>query len=159
MSRGLAAFRLEDGNMADQPTSPVSESSVRTHKDSQMMDLVPETMDPNKHYRWVRSRGEEYHSAVTKAKMKGYTPVKQSKGGVQTVVQPDNRTDGVIAIGDCILMECPKALHLRRTNERFRHNESLLAAASAETEQMAKEKGIKVIKDSDHDNVRQVRTE
>jgi len=112
----------------------------------EMLALVPESCDPSREYRWVRSRADEYHSGVSKARRKGYR-LEKRQGGVKTVVESDDRADDVIAIGDLVLMSAPKDLVRKRRDDRFRQQEAVLASASAETEQMAKDKGVRILKD------------
>lgn len=120
----------------------------RNRRDMQLLDLDQRTLKPDRHYRWVRTRKDEHMQSVTKHKLKGYE-LETTKGGVKTLVEPDKRPDDVIAIGDLVLMSCPIGLHEERKRERKSRTESLLASTSAETERMAKEKGITVIKDPD----------
>jgi hypothetical protein len=130
-------------------TAPAVEVHHRKREDARILDLIEETKEPGYHYRWVRSRQDENHLAVSRAKLKGYTPV-HTKEGVKTVVAPDTRPDGIIAIGDCILMKCKVDRHQARVREKRIHREQLLASATADTEKMAKEKGLELIKDPDH---------
>jgi hypothetical protein len=144
--------------MTQPPTPKPAAPNVQTQdrkweSNADLLALVESTKEPGRHYRWVRSRGDEYHSAVAKAKLRGYRVELRKEGGVQTVVEPDSRGDNVIAIGDVILMSCPIAVQRQREDARFRRNEALLASATAETEQMAKEKGISLIKDADHSRI------
>jgi hypothetical protein len=132
--------------------APAVEVMHRKREDSRLLDLVEGTTDAAYHYRWVRSRKDENHLAVSRAKLKGYTPVLE-KEGVKTVVAPDPRPDGVIGIGDLILMKCKKERHTERVREKRIHREQLLASASAETEEMAKQKGVQTVKDPDHNRV------
>lgn len=122
----------------------------RASKDPQLLDLDPKSLDPNRVYRWVRSRGDESHMSVTKHKLRGYTVEKSKEGGPKTVAEIEPRPDGVIAIGDLILMSVPAQLHASRQAQKRARRESILASTSAETEQMAKDKGVAIISDRDH---------
>lgn len=125
----------------------------------EMLTLV--NMQPGRHYRWVRSRGDENHGAIAKARLKGYTVEKLQPGGVQTLVEPDRRPDGAIAIGDLVLMSCPEHLHKQRVIEKRRLNEQRMASAAAEATQvvkdMAEAKGASIIADADHGKITEVR--
>lgn len=131
-------------------TAPRVLVKARSHKDPQMLDLDQGSLDPNRHYRWVRSRGDESHMAVTKHKLRGYQVETLKEGGPKPVVELESRPDKVIAIGDLILMSCPKEVHEKRQTARKARTEALLASTSAQTEQMAKEKGVVIVKDPDH---------
>lgn len=133
-------------------TAPAVLVQARSRKDPQLLDLDPSTLNPNRHYRWVRSRGDEAHMAVTKHKLRGYS-VEKAEGGVKTLAEQEKRPDDVIAIGDLILMSCPKDVHEKRQAEKKARREALIASTSAETEAMAKEKGVELIRDPDHDKV------
>lgn len=134
------------------PSAPAVTVRSRSREDSRILDLVEGTQEPGYHYRWVRSRKDENHLAVSRAKLKGYVPV-LSKEGVKTVVESDPRPDGTVAIGDLILMKCKIARYEERVKEKKVRHEQLLASATAETERMAKEKGLALISDPDHGKV------
>jgi len=123
---------------------------ARNHKNPQMLDLDELTLRAGRHYRWVRCRADEKGASVMKHKLKGYIP-ETKENGVKTLVDPDDRPDNVIAIGDMILMSCPIGEYHRRRAERRQLNDAKMAATTAVTKQMAKEKGVKVISDSDDD--------
>lgn len=118
-----------------------------THSDANFMNVVPETLKPGLHYRWVRSRQDESHLQVHRAKMAGYDFVKA--GEVQLLVSPDNRGDNKIYVADCVLMSCPKAVHAQRQAQKRQRREATLASTSAVTKQKAKELGVKLIETDD----------
>lgn len=134
-------------------TAPRVLVKSRAAKDPNILDLDPQTLDPNKHYRWVRSRGDESHMSVTKHKLRGYQVEKKTEGGVKTLAEQEPRPDNVIAIGDLILMSCPKDVHERRQNEKRARREALISSTTAETEAMAKAKGVELIHDPDHGKI------
>lgn len=109
------------------------------------MNVIPSSMKPHLHYRWVRSRRDENHIRVQRARMAGYDFVK--RGEVQTLVESDDRGDGKIYIADCVLMSCPKELHQKRRREQTARQQAILASTTAQTEQKARELGVKLIKD------------
>lgn len=124
----------------------------RSHRDPDMLDIEEDSKQDGMHYRWVRCRGDENAASVAKHKRKGYSIVKKEEGGVRTVVEPDDRPDSVIAIGDMILMACPEAVFQKRVTERRQLTEARFASTVAVTKQMAKEKGIQILKDRDSDD-------
>lgn len=130
---------------------PSVEFSDRSHKEPNFLDLVPETLDPSRHYRWVRCRADEHHMAVTKAKLLGYTIETNREGGPQTVTQTDGRPDTSITVGDLLLMSCSKDVFERREIQRKARQEALMESATAQTKEMAREKGVRIIADPDHD--------
>jgi hypothetical protein len=116
-----------------------------SHGNPDFMHVVPETMKPELHYRWVRSRQDESHIAVQRARMKGYSFVK--KGDVQLLVPSDNRGDSNIYVGDCVLMACPKEVKIKRDRDKRQQREATLASTTAVTKQKAKEIGVKLIQE------------
>lgn len=135
------------------PATPRGRVKVtpRSHKDPEMLSLDETTLREGQHYRWVRSRADEHNASVTKHKMKGYKLVTK-EDGVRTHVEADDRPDGVIAIGDMILMSCPQEVYDKRATERRQLNEARLSSTVAVTKQMAKEKGVEIISDRDHED-------
>lgn len=128
------------------PTIAVSEKS---HRDPDFLALDESTLNPSRHYRWVRCRSDEHMMAVTKTKLIGYSVETIREGGPRALTDTDERPDKVIAVGDLILMSCPQALFDKRQAAQSAKTEGLLASTSAATEQRAKELGIKVIKDAE----------
>lgn len=116
-----------------------------SHNQADFMNVIPESMKSNLHYRWVRSRRDESHTAVFRARRAGYDFVK--RGEVQLLAEADDRGDGKIYIGDCVLMACPKSVHQNRNNEKRKQREAILASTTAVTEEKARELGVKLIKD------------
>lgn len=123
---------------------PVSAKNL-AHNQHDFMNVVPESRKPNLHYRWVRSRQDESHLAVFRARRAGYEFVKA--GEVELMAEADNRGDGKIYIGDCVLMACRKVDHSKRQADKRLQREGILASTTAVTEQKAKELGVSLIKD------------
>lgn len=130
-----------------QPHSNIPPVKVKNRKmrDPEMLSLLPETLDPNRHYRWVRCRTDEHLMSITKHKLAGYQLETMREGGPQTTVEPDVHPDKRIAIGDLVLMSCPLEMYQERTRESDRRREELLAKTSAQTEETAREKGVSII--------------
>lgn len=126
------------------PSVAVSE---RSHRDPDFLALDPATLDPARHYRWVRCRSDEHMMAVTKTKLIGYQLETLREGGPRALTDTDKRPDNVIAVGDLVLMSCPQGLFDNRQAAQSAKTEGLLASTSAQTEQRARELGIKVVKD------------
>lgn len=159
----LAAPVVEKSPEPPLPSITVTE---RSHRTPTFLDLDQSTTDPSRHYRWVRCRKDEHMISIISTKLEGYrieywpdSPQGKAQGwtdhqNVQRFVRPvtetERRPDGVISVGDLILMSTSKFNHEERQREQFARTEGLLAATSAQTEQMAKEKGVRVIKDADH---------
>lgn len=133
------------------PRQVVGQGQVRvtplSHRDPQLLDIDQSTLEAGWHYRWVRAAPDDRGRSVAKHRRKGYEVVKQ-ESGVKTLVEPDNRPDKVIAIGDSILMRCPTTEFNRRQAERKQVTESRLQSAVAVTKQMAEEKGLAIIDES-----------
>lgn len=131
---------------------PLPEISVkaRRQQDPGFLDLDPKSLDPSRHYRWVRCRSDEHMVTIMQTKLKGYSIERDREDGPKTVADLDKRPDKVIAVGDLILMSCPVELFNQRQRDQFDEREALFASVSAQTQEMAKEKGITLIADPDH---------
>jgi hypothetical protein len=134
------------------PPLPDISVSNRNRGDANFLALVNE--DPTRHYRWVRCRSDEHFMSVTTTKLGGYR-LEHYDDADPTSVRPvaeveERRPDKVIAVGDLILMSCSMEDWERSLREQHNRTEALLASTSAQTEEMAKEKGISIIKDADH---------
>ena len=132
------------------PPLPSLSIAERSRQDPSFLDLDPKTLDPSRHYRWVRCRKDEHHLAVISSKLEGYTIEMWRDGGPRPMVDTEKRPDGIISVGDLILMSCTRVNNEVRQEEQYQRREALLATTSAQTLEMAKEKGIVTIKDPDH---------
>lgn len=130
------------------PLAPSVEIRQRNFDDANMMDLIEVSKKPGLHYRWVRWSRHDNFLAVSRAKMRGYKPVKQED--IEIVAEVEDMNDGFVHIGDSILMACPEDVYRKRETKKRIRREQILASATAQTEEMAKKKGIKVIPDKDH---------
>lgn len=123
--------------------APSVATKALSHGNVNFMNIIPESMKPELHYRWVRSRQDESHLQVHRARIAGYDFVKL--GEVQLLVEPENRGDGKIYIADTVLMACPKEVHSKRQNQKRQQREATLASTTAVTKQKAKELGVMLI--------------
>lgn len=128
-------------------TAPAGASRVsvqgNAHKDPSFMDLDPSSTDPNREYRWVR------RPSVYRKKAKGYV-VETEEGGVRTLVELEEKTpDGAIIVGDCILMSKPKVAYQEGRARLHKRNEEMLASTTAQTKEMAREKGVTILDESE----------
>lgn len=122
----------------------------RSRRDPTFLDLDPLTLDSSRHYRWVRCRSDEHMLSIAKTKLAGYIIETLREGGPRPVAEGELRPDKVIAVGDLILMSCPLEHYHTREEDSHAKTETLLASATAQTTEMAKQKGISIIKDPDH---------
>jgi hypothetical protein len=132
---------------SQEPVAPAIGVKDRKHEDASFLELDEETMDPTRHYRWVRRGAND--SSIVRHKQLGYE-LEERGGEVRTKATPDNAGDTTIVIGDVVLMSCPVEVYDARVKKQFARREEILASTSAETERRAKEKGIKLIQDADH---------
>jgi hypothetical protein len=148
---GLDAAEDLDNDDIDIPLAPTTTASAgvrdRKRDNPAFLELRDETLDPSRHYRWVRM--DSNNKSVVKHKMLGYRLEDETRG-VATVATPDPRGDSSIAIGDLILMSCPKEDWEDRMMTGYRRRESILASSTAQTKEMAEAKGITLIQDPDH---------
>ena len=129
------------------PVVPTVSVHDRKRNDAAFLELDDESLDPSRHYRWVRA--DKNNSSVVRHRLLGYE-LETTGGTVRTTATPDSRGDSAIAIGDVVLMSCPVESFEKRQLESFRRREEILVSTSAETEKRAKEKGIVLIHDEDH---------
>jgi len=135
---------------ASRPPLPEVKVSDRSHNEAGFLDLDPKSLDPTRHYRWVRCRKDEQMLSVLRTKLKGYTLELEREGGPKPLTEYDKRPDKVIAIGDLVLMSCPQTLYDKYVAQRQARTDAMMASAVAQTQQMAEEKGITLLKDPDH---------
>lgn len=127
-------------------TAPAIEMEDRTYDDPQMMEIL--NKKPGLHYRWIRCSAHDNFLAVQRAKLRGYKPVKKEE--ITTIAEIEDKGDGLVHIGDSLLMACKTEVYERRVAKKRQRREQILASATATTEEMARKKGIKLIPDADH---------
>lgn len=129
---------------------PIARAGVTRQDLLSVQQLDERTMDPNRHYRWVRTtqKDDDGSFAVTQKQRLGYEIEKLRDGGVRTIAQPDKTGDGSIRMGDLVLMSCPKALRQERVQDNLIFNERRLGTNS-ETfkEKTRRQRGAKIIGD------------
>lgn len=110
-----------------------------------LLELNPETLDPTKHYRWVR----ESPLKIGKAKMRGYEVVHQDDG-VQTLAGfIDDAGDGIMRIGDVILMSCPLPGYRARKRAQLKFANARLAAPAKQFKKNARRRRVRILKEED----------
>lgn len=118
----------------------------RKHTDASFLELDEETKNPNLHYRWVRV--DANNSSKVRHEIKGYAPVK--KGEIGTMSDPETKGGDHVIVGDLMLMACPKDEYEARQQEKLRLTQERINSTTIEAERRAAEKGIKLIRDADH---------
>lgn len=114
---------------------------------STLLELDTSTTDPNKHYHWFR----ENALRVGKAKMRGYTIVHESDGVKTLAGYTDSSADGIMRVGDTILMCCDLEEWRKRKRLQTRTAESRLSAPAKQFKRNARRRRVKVIKDEEGD--------
>lgn len=110
-----------------------------------LLQLDESTMDPSKHYRWVR----EAPLAVGKAKMKNYVLVHRDDGVKTMAGYSDDSGDGIMRIGDVILMCCPLEEWRTRKREQLHFANSRLSAPAKQFKKNAKLRRAKILNEED----------
>lgn len=119
--------------------------SVREDRDVQsMLDLEPDSMDPNFVYKFVK----DSPIRIARHKMRGYRPVTQDEG-VKTLVDCDSTVDGAIRVGDTILMKCPRERVEARQKKLVDLANARLGLPQRKVEENAKRFGVRVIHDKE----------
>jgi hypothetical protein len=80
---------------------------------SEMLELDPESLDADRHYRFVHE-GTQRQARLRAA---GYSPVRRSDGVKTHMDAEGGAAEDLIRVGDTILMSCPKSLHEGRRNQ------------------------------------------
>lgn len=106
------------------------------HEMELALSLDPDTMDPNRHYRWVQDSGVR----IAKHRAKGYTIERKSESGVVPLVEVDDAADGTIRVGDTVLMSCPKDKY----DARKRSQEELSLQRAQKATKAAKRKAREI---------------
>lgn len=115
---------------------------------STLLELDPETMDPIKHYRWVRSHPLQ----VGKARMRGYAIEEKREGGVRTLAGfLDDTGDSTMRVGDVILMSCDLKEFRKRKRAQVKVSEARLSAPAKQFKRNARRRRVRVIKDEEGD--------
>ena len=134
----------------DPNVAPIARAGVSRQDLLSVQQLDPRTVDPNRHYRWVRTtmKDDDQSFAVTQKQRLGYEVEKIREGGVRTIAQPDKTGDGSIRMGDLVLMSCPKALRQARVQDNLIFNERRLGTNSETFKSKTRnQRGAKLIGD------------
>lgn len=113
-------------------TASLPRVMVKREDLASVQTLDPNTKDPDRHYRWVRTtaRDDDGSISVRQKQLMGYEIEHIRPGGPMTIAKPDSTSDGSIRMGDLVLMSCPKALQQEREKENFHFNERRITASS-----------------------------
>lgn len=109
-----------------------------------MLDLDPDTTDSEMQYRFVH----DDRMNVSRKRMRGYRPVTK-EDGVRTLVEVDDSADGLIRVGDTILMMCPKDKYKRRKKAQREFSEGRLGTPKTRVKDLARDSKVKVIENEE----------
>jgi hypothetical protein len=112
-----------------------------------LLELDPETTDASKHYRWVRSDALR----VGKAKLRGYSVVKKEDGVKTLAGYTDDTADGLMRIGDTILMACDLEGYRKRKRAQVKLSGARLSAPAKQFKRNARRRRVRIIKDEEGD--------
>lgn len=110
-----------------------------------MLELDPETMDKSLNYRFVKDDPMN----IARKRLKGYRPVLKEADGVKTLVDVEDQADGLIRVGDTILMACPKEGFRKRQREARKFSEGRLRIPKKRVKEKARENNIKLIEEEE----------
>lgn len=112
-----------------------------------MLELDPETMDPRYKYKFVK----DDRLRIARHRMRGYRPVRREQGGVSTIIDLDDSADGLIRVGDTILMQAPR----HRIDQQQAAQRDLatkrLGSTKRRVKEMGEKKGVEVFDGNKHD--------
>jgi hypothetical protein len=112
-----------------------------------LLQLDEETLDPELHYRWVT----EHPLKIARARMKHYEFVHQDTGVKTLAGFIDSREDGIIRIGDVILMACPKGEFVARKKGQRKFAENRLSAPASQFRKQAKKRRVRILREEEED--------
>jgi hypothetical protein len=98
-------------------------------------DIDPSSLDPERHYRVIQQRP----GRLARANQQRYQPVATDEG-VKSISGRDlGGADGLIRIGDGILMSCPKEIFVERRRQIQRLNQARLSAPEGQFKKKARQ--------------------
>lgn len=136
--------------LATREVAPIARAVVSRQDLRSIQQLDPRTLDPNRHYRWVRTvaRDDDGSISVRQKEMIGYEIERDREGGPKTMAKSDKTGDGSIRMGDLVLMSCPKVLRQGRETENLHFNERRISANSENLRSRVKgQRGAKLVGD------------
>lgn len=130
----MARVSAEDRN----PQAQQARVTFAGDTSGDFMQLDPESLDPEKHYRFVNPRlGPKRHA-------QGYRPETAGEGNPVLAYGMDNQTEGEpIKVGDSILMSTSKEEHDRRREQREQLTRDKIASADQQLKQDARRSGVR----------------
>jgi len=134
--------------MPEIPEKPVTRGVMITDERrdvESMLELDPETLNPNMNYRFVKDEPLN----ISRKRMKGYRPVLKEDNGVKTLVEADDQGDGLIRVGDTILMACPKGAFKRRQKEARVRAAGKLRIPKKKVKDLAKANKVRIIQNEE----------
>jgi len=128
------------------PNIPNVQAEERRYADIQTLQQLDEsTLDPEMHYRWVH----ESPLRVARHRMKGYQPVMRDSGVNTLAGYLDDSADGIIRLGDTILMACPNGTFLARKKEQRKTAASRLSAPAKQFRKHAKKARVRTLREEE----------
>ena len=112
-----------------------------------LLQLDESTLNPEMHYRWVT----EHPLKIARAKMKHYEIVHQDSGVRTLAGYIDSSEDGIIRIGDVILMACPKGEFVARKKGQRKFAENRLSAPASQFRKQAKKRRVRILREEEED--------
>lgn len=134
--------------------APIARAAVKRQDLISVQNLDPKTLDPNRHYRWVRTvaRDDDGSVSVRQKEQMGYEIERLREGGPKTIAKPDSTGDGSIRMGDLVLMSCPKVLRQERERENFHFNEKRIGTNSEQFKSKTRgQRGARIVGDENEE--------
>lgn len=124
----------------------MSRAEVRDLSDvDAMLTLDPDTLDPEKHYRFCQERREN----VARRTAQGYEPVLRSVHGVKMLAEYETAAattaDDLIRVGDSFLMQCDKTRFKERRNRIGKLAAERLDGSEKSFKDRARRKGVETV--------------
>jgi hypothetical protein len=118
-------------------------ADVFDRSDPEDLDLDPETLDPEMHYRYVHERPNRQASAIKK----GYRVVSRSEDKVERLTDgprdKQGATEDLIRNADTILMCCPKEVYEERRDGYDKLTRARMSVPESSFRKKARRAGLK----------------
>ncbi len=124
-------------------TPPAAQVQYRADLQS-VLELDEQTLQPGMHYRFV----QDHPLRVARHRMKGYVPVTKEEG-VRTLVDTGDSPDGIVRVGDTILMKCDKSSVAARRKEQTDRSEARLNSYRVKAKEQINRAGLTFIEDKE----------
>lgn len=110
-----------------------------------MLDIDPETRDPEMHYRWAKDSRDD----IRRHQLAGYHIVQGDEA--RPIAGSDDTDDGSQRIGDSVLMAMPEVDYQRRAQKDADLQNARMSAPPKQFMKNARKRGARVLREEDEE--------